>query len=72
MREAVVVDVEVENAGGGRGGEAHEGRGPCTVREVTVTKADGEPRTFEARSSDLVPVSRRAFVERKAPHAERA
>ena len=35
------------------------------VREVTVTGADGEARTFEARASELVPVSRRAFVERR-------
>jgi len=35
------------------------------VREVTVTKADGESRTFEARSSEMVPVSVHAFVERR-------
>lgn len=38
----------------------------CVVREVTVTdRATGELRMFEARSSELVPVSRQAFVERK-------
>ena len=36
------------------------------VPEVTVREADGSERSFQARSSETVTVSRAAFVERRA------